>query len=99
MYTWAVDVCALHIKCLTQKLSVKVKNLTLGVKQKMEHQEQTKLLTCDSNPSNMLCVVLLCNFQCRLHYHSGERCMDLWQVAAPQQYSSKVLIIVCCYFL
>ncbi len=58
-----------------------------------------KLSNCwpvTSYPSNMCRVVIQLPMQAALSL--GGKVMDLWQVAAPQQYALKTLIIVCCYF-
>lgn len=44
----------------------------------------------------MCCVVVQLLMQAALSLRG--KGMDLWQVAAPQRYALKTLIIVCCYF-
>lgn len=46
-----------------------------------------------SNPSNVCCVVVQLPMPAALSLRG--KAMDLWQVAAPQHYALKTLIIVC----
>lgn len=94
MYIWAVNVsvCMLHIMCLTEWLqSLKVRHLQSDCTVSYLHRRrrQEKIWNCwpvTSNPTNMFCAALLCNFQCKGALSLRRKGTDLWQVSVPQRY-------------